>query len=341
MEGVGDIYRMYRDGVIDGDDEVAVMHGNAEDGYAAYTEPLVSVRHNVRRAHHRAIISGKTARAVIRAGKQLHFTRRTYRGILQAASANVAPAELQALERFLTTDAEDLKRVDALALLELLASPSPTSLSSRPTVHRTVYAHLAMREYAGRTCDGSYVSDAFVLSLVKLLSPRAVRLRRRAALRCIASESPVEARSTRQLIDAVAKAHGVAPRLLLTAPRMQPGIPWDTALLREATDSGDFEVMLPHAARLQGFAEATSKAMPGLLESLSLERLESWATNKWAIAPARLGHHLVLRGFSSYREFVDVARLVYADEWLNDAAFAQQHRLEGVVGGAGAALKVS
>jgi hypothetical protein len=81
--------------------------------------------------------------------------------------------------------------------------------------------------------------------------------------------------------------------------------------------------------------------MPGLLESLSLERLESWAVNKWSVEPQRLGHHLVLRGFSSFREFVDVARLVYVDEWLNDAAFAQQHRLEGVVGGAGIALEVS
>ena len=81
--------------------------------------------------------------------------------------------------------------------------------------------------------------------------------------------------------------------------------------------------------------------MPGLLESLSLERLERWAADRWAIDPARLGHQLVLRGFSSYREFADVARLVYADEWLNDAAFAQQYRLEGVVGSARVAFEAS
>jgi len=340
MQGVGEIYRMYKHGIIDGDDEVAVMHGNAEDGYVAYSEPLVSVRHNLRRAQHRGIISGKTARSVIQAGKQLHFTRRTYRGILRAAVATVPEAEMQALERFLDAEAEDLKRADALELLELLATEPSASASSVPTVHRTVYAHLAHREYAGRTYGGSYLSDAFVLSMVKLLSPRAVRLRRRAAFRCIASAQATAACSTRQLINEVAQRHGIEPRLLLTAPRMQPGIPWDTALLREAADSGEFEAMLELAARVQCFAETTRNAMPGLLESLSLERLEAWAANKWAIEHHRLGRHLVLRGFSSYREFADVARLVYVEEWLNDAAFAQQDRLERVVRAAGVALEV-
>ena len=130
MHGVGEIYRMYKRGVIDGDDEVAVMHGNAEDGYVAYSEPLVNVRHNLRRAQQRGIISGTTARAIIQAGKRLHFTRRTYRGILSAASANVVEAELHALEGFLSTDAEDLKRVDALALLERLATEAAAFASS-------------------------------------------------------------------------------------------------------------------------------------------------------------------------------------------------------------------
>ena len=50
MEGVGEIYRMYRRGRIDGDDEVAVLHTDAADGFRPLSEPMVNMRHNLRRA---------------------------------------------------------------------------------------------------------------------------------------------------------------------------------------------------------------------------------------------------------------------------------------------------
>jgi hypothetical protein len=286
---------------------------------------------------------------VLQAAKQLHFTRRTYRGMVRAAQGLAPSAELEALEAFLRTDAEDLKRADALALLDLLARSPLHGSPPAPKAHRTVYAHLAAREYAGRTVSGQYIADAFVLSLVKLLSPRAVRLRRHASFACLVSEHARDLGtaqhsrcSPRRVIDEVAERHGTPPRLVLGAPRMRPGVPWDTALLREARRSGEFQAMQARAARVQEFAEATARQMPGLLESLAVERLERWAAARWGISQDRetLSRALVQRGFNSYREFVDVARLAFVDEWLNDAALAQQQGLERVVRGAGVALEV-
>ena len=44
MEGVGQVYRWYRDGVLDGDDEVAVRHLPGSHGYLPLTVALVEVR---------------------------------------------------------------------------------------------------------------------------------------------------------------------------------------------------------------------------------------------------------------------------------------------------------
>jgi hypothetical protein len=79
--------------------------------------------------------------------------------------------------------------------------------------------------------------------------------------------------------------------------------------------------------------------MPGLAESLAAQRRERWAAVRGGLNAEALGRPLVLRGFSTYREFLDVGRPTYLFEWLHQSALAQQGRLEAVVGGAGLALE--
>jgi hypothetical protein len=372
MEGVGAIYRLYKSGAIDGDDEVAVLHAEAADRYAPLTDPLVSIRHNLRRARARRLITPATAAAVLASARALHFTHRTYAAVLAAAAHRVAPDELTALRQFLQHDVVDLKRADALALLSLLkrrlAGKNPWPVSPVVRTHRTVYAHLFAREYQGRSRGGLYVTDAFVLSLYKLLAPSAARTRRRVALRslavdearrgglrpclkmapaqdwlderCLSAEEGHAALcerdleqqvlsacapgpAYRRLVAATAARVGVSPLVLLSAPRMQPGIPWDGPLLREVKLSGAFRATFEYACRVQEFAADMAQRMPGLTESLALARLESWAVSKWGINGGSFGRALVLRGFASYREFVDVARPAYLYEWLGSAERAR------------------
>ncbi len=44
MIGYGTIFEWYRDGMIDGDDEVALWHGSEESGFRPLSEPLVNIR---------------------------------------------------------------------------------------------------------------------------------------------------------------------------------------------------------------------------------------------------------------------------------------------------------
>src|SRR5437762_10719938 len=48
MEGVGTIFELYRDGVLEDDDEVAVVHGSAEVEFRAASEAMVNIRHTLR-----------------------------------------------------------------------------------------------------------------------------------------------------------------------------------------------------------------------------------------------------------------------------------------------------
>ncbi len=50
MEGVGTVFELYRDGILEDDDEVAVAHGPADMGYLACSEAMVNIRQTLRKA---------------------------------------------------------------------------------------------------------------------------------------------------------------------------------------------------------------------------------------------------------------------------------------------------
>src|SRR5437764_4260886 len=50
MEGVGTIFELYRDGVLEDDDEVAIAHGPAEVGFPAGSEAMINIRQTLRKA---------------------------------------------------------------------------------------------------------------------------------------------------------------------------------------------------------------------------------------------------------------------------------------------------
>ena len=57
MEGVGAVFELYRDGIFEDDDEVAVAHGPAETGFVSASEAMVNIRQTLREAERLGIIS--------------------------------------------------------------------------------------------------------------------------------------------------------------------------------------------------------------------------------------------------------------------------------------------
>jgi hypothetical protein len=83
--GVGRVFRWYRDGVIDDDAEVALLHADAAGGYRPLTVPLVSVRAAAEAARAERVLSPTAARALVRVASAIHYTERTWPRVLEAA----------------------------------------------------------------------------------------------------------------------------------------------------------------------------------------------------------------------------------------------------------------
>jgi hypothetical protein len=135
MVGHGQIFAWYRDGVIDGDDEVALTHGPAELNYQALSEPLVNIRATLAAAVPE-IITAEEHTMLLESVRRLYFPDRSFAALLDASPATKWAAERRdALSRFLVEQRIDQKRLDAIAALTTIASdageprvlPTPTS----------------------------------------------------------------------------------------------------------------------------------------------------------------------------------------------------------------------
>jgi hypothetical protein len=133
MAGHGRIFAWYRDGVIDGDDEVALTYGPAELGYPAFSEPLVNIRATLAAAVP-TIITAEENTELIESVRRLYFPNRSFAALLDAGPATKWPAERrEALSKFLAERRIDQKRLDAIAALTTIASGDAGEPRMRPT----------------------------------------------------------------------------------------------------------------------------------------------------------------------------------------------------------------
>ena len=115
MEGVGEIFRQYRDGDLISDDEVALIFDPVN--YAPLSEPLVNIRDNIRAALERRAIDAEAAGKILEAALSLYFPKRSYDRILEVAKGLDEP-QREEFKKFLREEKRDLKREDAIRALE-------------------------------------------------------------------------------------------------------------------------------------------------------------------------------------------------------------------------------
>ena len=127
MEGIGEVYRMYRDGILVSDDEVALAFD--PETFTALSEPLVNIRATLDRAEAGGIIDYAASEALLTVAISLYYPDRTYPRILREAKETVDPRTLARFGRWVEKGAVDLKREDAIKALErvreILGAPVP------------------------------------------------------------------------------------------------------------------------------------------------------------------------------------------------------------------------
>ena len=135
MRGIGRIYEAFRDGILEDDDEVAVLHGPEELGYPPLTEAMVTIRATFDEAARAGVLAPEVAAQLTAVAKSLFYKERTYEAVLERGAASGLPAGLlQALAAWLPCNRIDQKRIDAEALLATirahLAAAPPCSASA-------------------------------------------------------------------------------------------------------------------------------------------------------------------------------------------------------------------
>jgi hypothetical protein len=138
MRGVGRIFEAYRAGVFEpyrdevfeDEDEVAVVHGPADAGYALLSEAMVNIRSTLAAAASAGIIGADTRDGLVRIAKELFYPDRSWERILGGSGTRRLPErEVDALRIWLPGGLINQKRDDSLAMLaamrDLLAGDPP------------------------------------------------------------------------------------------------------------------------------------------------------------------------------------------------------------------------
>lgn len=118
MRGVGEIFKDFRDGNLEDDDEVAVLHGPAELGYPLLSLAMVNARHSINAAAEASIISQPVAASLVELAKSLFYQERQWTQVLALAQASGIDANaISAFESWLADNEQDIKLQDARAML--------------------------------------------------------------------------------------------------------------------------------------------------------------------------------------------------------------------------------
>ena len=118
MVGIGKIYRMYKSGELESDDEVALVFDPSSG--LALSEPLINIRFTLKRAREEGIIDTAAHDALLTSARSLFYPKRTYRAIVSAAVKSVDEKTRDRFLIWVITGACDQKREDAVAALEYI-----------------------------------------------------------------------------------------------------------------------------------------------------------------------------------------------------------------------------
>lgn len=121
MVGVGAIFEAYLDGLLEDDDEVAVIHGPVEIGCPVLSEAMVNIRRTLSDALAVGVIGAGTRECLEAIAKATSYRDRTYENILkQGLRSGLGEDEIEAFRDWLPSGRVDQKREDALLMLRVM-----------------------------------------------------------------------------------------------------------------------------------------------------------------------------------------------------------------------------
>ncbi|HZE41731.1 MAG TPA: TfuA-like protein [Stackebrandtia sp.] len=360
MEGVGRVYRDYRDGVLTADDEVTLTHGPADTRYRRMSEPLVNIRATLDAAVDAGLVPPDEARALVERLAAMPYSQRTFPRLSALAAARGLPDDMvRRLDGFCRGHAVDRKRSDAVELVHRLRETAPVAVKRSP-VSRTIFLHAWQVAAAGGDAgDGAgWVADLSVLRICQALADDYPGLHRATVLRRLADECRATCGGTTGDVEDVAIAHGVhrgiyppldasadwsfldgwlsgvernhwGPRarvlaFLVRGFRVAPGIIDDLGAIGELLSRPD---LVRRARRIAGYAREVNRGAadsePGFsVAAIPSGRVVDWLCRRWHTTREELPYRVMDRGLDTVDTMVAGARPYYLLATYNPHAAA-------------------
>jgi hypothetical protein len=191
MRGVGEVFRLYRDGVVTSDDEVAIIHCSEDEDYRPLSESLVSIRVTLREAAGAGVLTEADSMRLLAIAQRIPFRSRSLRA-LQAQAKRELPVEI--VDRFCAwarVYGKDQKAEDARLLLAMAAAGHPELRPAGPgdtpiANTGTRLARAWTQRFSGCEVDGYWVSDRDAAIATVLLHPNFAAEHRHQVLASIA-----------------------------------------------------------------------------------------------------------------------------------------------------------
>jgi hypothetical protein len=187
MVGIGRIYEAYAAGELEDDDEVALAHADASEGFRPASEPMVNIRATLARGARDGILSGVVCARLEAIAKGLYYPERIWSEVFRRAREEDSDdAALRSFEKWLPSNRVNQKRADAVALLEAMRGPiatKPPAFHFEETVlwrtllerdeaadNRAVVEELKLKPelFDKVTCDAGASTTAVLASLRRL-----------------------------------------------------------------------------------------------------------------------------------------------------------------------------
>jgi TfuA protein len=140
MKGIGKVFELFKNGVTDADDEVAVtFYPNQHDERSriedqdAQSEAMIDIRYNLYLAFKKNIISGRTKQMITRVAKSIYFPNRIYSNVLETTRVKFPDlsGELDSFYLYLEKNRRSLKERDAIEVIKYIKSACERGTPSR------------------------------------------------------------------------------------------------------------------------------------------------------------------------------------------------------------------
>jgi hypothetical protein len=191
MRTVGMVARLFRMGVLEGDDEVTVLHGDASEGFRPLSEALINIRATVRRLRRARLIPPADAARLVATAASMPFGQRSWERVLRESGGFWATGALAEMRHGQPRWRVDQKRADARRCLVTVRShlEGDAEIATRGTpVPRTIWLSAWERETVAPRSQGvDGVSDEAALTACRLLGVDYPALQRLVAMRTVAA----------------------------------------------------------------------------------------------------------------------------------------------------------